>query len=194
MHQRETGDGGLIEWDPWADIVDIGGDRGVPAVFSYSHPGGPEQPSFHFEFGVRDGIPLCTKVSVTAKDDAPVRARDMRIIRLDDLLVTVVQAVAYRRNPDAPGQWMRGHGPGEDTKFGASNRRAAERALSKRRNRSPRNMVDLELVADTWKNAPKNGQEEALMAVFGKSRATVQRYKKQAVEAGFLTAEEGRRK
>lgn len=194
MHQRETGDGGLIEWDPWADIIDIGNDRGVPAVFSYSHPGGPEQPSFHFDFGVRDGIPLCTNVSITAKPETPVRSRDLRVVRLDDLLVTVVQAVSYRRNPDAPDQWMRGYGPGEDTKFGASNRRAAERALSKRRNRSARGSVDLALVAQTWREAPKDGQESALMAVFGKSRATVQRYKRQAIEAGFLTVEEGRRK
>ncbi|AZZ82571.1 hypothetical protein C5O27_17170 [Gordonia alkanivorans] len=195
MHQRETGDGGLIEWDGWADIVDIGGNRGVPATFSFSHPGGPEQPAFRFDFGVQDGIPVCTNATVTAKEGVPVRGRDLRIVRLDDLLVSVVQAVAYRRDPDdPPGHWMRGYGPGEDLRYGVSNRRAAERALAKRRNRSPRNSVDLELVARTWLEAPKDGQEAALMAVFGKSRSTVQRYKRQAVEEGYLTEDEGRRK
>lgn len=194
MNQLETTDGGVIEWEGWADIVEIGSDRGIPSRFTYSHPGGPDQPSFHFEFGVRDGIPACTSVTITAKDVVPVRGRDMRIIRLDDLLVSVVGLVSYRRNPAAPDQWMRGYGPGEAAEFGRSNRKAAERALTRRRNRTSRSAVDLELVARTWLDAPKDGQESALMAVFGKSRATVQRYKRQAIEAGYLTPEEGRRK
>ncbi|WP_131811463.1 hypothetical protein [Mycolicibacterium fortuitum] len=56
--------------------------------------------------------------------------------------------------------------------------------------RRSRDDVDLQLVAETWRDAPAGTKIGALMAKFQRSKATVERYKGRAVAEGFLGKDE----
>ncbi len=180
-------DGGTVEYDSSLDIHPIGNGRGVPERFCYKHPGSPEQPSFRFDFGVLNGIPVCVGAHIEAKDQIPVRTAHLQLAHVDKLIISAVGAVAYEEIPSTePGhrKWRKPHG---DQAFNAASMNAGKAAVKgKPRTRRRAADVDLALVADTWRNAPPGGRTEALMTVFFCSKATANRYKKRAVEEGFL--------
>lgn len=180
-------DGGVVEFDEDAVKRDIGNGRGVPERFSYLHPGGPEQPSFRFEFGVRNGIPVCLGVHIEAKDDVPVRTKDLKVAHIDKVVISAVGAVAHESIPGSgPGRRGWRYAPG-DSNFNATSLEAGKVAVKgKPRTRRAPDDVDLQLVADTWRNAAPGTKTEALMTVFFCSKATAARYKKRAVEKGLL--------
>ena len=188
MTQRQIPmeDGADVEYDDRARIVDIGNGRGVPERFQYIHPGGPDQPSFRFDFGVMNNIPVCVGVHVESKEDVPVRTKDLRLARIDKLVISAVGAVGHQSTPSASGHkgWRKDNG---DQRFDAASFEAASVAVKgKPRTRRSRDSVDLELVARTWRNAPAGAKTEALMTVFFCSKATAARYKKLAVDKGFI--------
>lgn len=180
-------DGADVEYDSPPDIRDIGNGRGVPERFWYTHPGGPDQPSFRFDFAVMNGIPVCVGVHIEAKDDIPVRTKDLKVAHIDKLVISAVGAVAFESIPSKkPGHrgWRKPHG---DKSFNAASLDAGKVAVKgKPRTRRSADDVDLELVAATWRNALPGAKTEALMTVFFCSKATAARYKKRAVEEGLL--------
>lgn len=178
-------DGGLVEYDigDLSEIVPIGNARGVPSHFRYTHPGGPTQPSFTLDFGVMDGIPVCTGIHIESKDGIPVRTRDLKLIHVDKMVVSATAAVAFEPNPEGRG-WHKPHG---NRDFNSASMEIGKKAVKgKPRTRRNADAVDLQLVADTWQNAVPGARTEALMTVFFCSKATAARYKKRAVEAGLL--------
>lgn len=180
-------DGAVVEWDPRARTVPIGNGNGVPERFQYVHPGGPTQPSFRFEFGVMNGIPVCVGVHIESKDGVPVKTKDLRIAHIDKLVISAVGAARHESIPASePGHqaWRK---PWGDQNFNAASLETGRRVVKgKPRTRRTHDSVDLELVAKTWRNAPPGGKTEALMTVFFCSKATAARYKKRAVDEGFL--------
>ncbi|UXA12405.1 hypothetical protein KXD97_00345 [Mycobacterium sp. SMC-8] len=180
-------DGGVVEFDTSAPTRDIGNGRGVPDRFSYVHPGGPEQPSYRFDFGVRNKIPVCLGVHIEAKEEISVRTRDLALAHIDKVIVSAVGAVAHEAIPSRkPGHRGWRFAPG-DRDFNAANLEAA-RAVVKGKPRTRRRPedVDLQQVADTWRNAEPGTRTQALMTVFFCSKATAMRLKKRAMEKGFL--------
>ena len=183
--QMTMNDGGIVEYDigEISEIVPIGNNRGVPSHFRYTHPGGPTQPSFRLEFGVLNGIPVCIGIHIEAKDEIPVRTRDLKLIHVDKMVASISAAVAFESNPNGHG-WHKPHG---NRDFNSASMDAGKRAVrGKPRTRRSAEDVDLELVAETWRNAAPGDRTEALMTVFFCSKATAARYKKRAVEAGLL--------
>ena len=180
-------DGGVVEYDNSDRIVPIGNGRGVPERFSYYHPGGPDQPSFRIEFGVMNSIPVCVGVHIEAKDNVAVRTRDVGLVQIDKLIISGVAAVAFESRPSKkPGHtsWRKPHG---DKAFNAASMGAATASVKgKPRTRRKPDDVDLQAVADTWRNAEPRSRTEALMSTFTWSRATAQRYKKKAMAEGYL--------
>lgn len=180
-------DGAVVEWDPRARTIPIGNGNGVPERFRYVHPGGPEQPSFRFEFGVINGIPVCVGVHIESKDGVPVRTKDLRIVHIDKLIISAVGAARYESIPGSkPGHrgWRK---PWADQSFDAASLDAGRATVKgKPRTRRSRDSVDLELVAKTWRNAPAGAKTEALMTVFFCSKATAARYKKRAADEGLI--------
>lgn len=179
-------DGGDVEYD-WRDQkIPIGNGIGVPEKFRYVHPGGEKQPSYRIEFGVMNGIPVCVGIHVEAKDGVPVRTADLKHLHVDKLVISAVGAAAHEEMPAPPGrrQWRKAHG---DRDFNAASIEAGTRIVKgKPRTRRSRDDVDLQLVAETWRNAPEGAKTEALMTVFFCSKATAARYKKRAVDEGLL--------
>jgi len=179
-------DGGEVEYDTRERIVDIGNGRGVPERFSFIHPGGEKQPSYRFEFGVMNGIPVCVGVHVEAKEGVPVRTADLSHLHLDKLVISAVGAAAYEAQLAPPGR-KRWRKPWGDKDFNAASIEVGRKVVKgKPRTRRRADTVDLQLVADTWRNAPAGARTEALMTVFFCSKATAARYKRLAVDRGFL--------
>lgn len=180
-------DGATVEYDNSEPIHPIGNGRGVPERFSYLHPGGPSQPSFRFEFSVMNGIPVCVGVHIEAKDEIPVRTGDLKLAHIDKLIISAVGAVAFEEVPSKVSghrEWRKPHG---NQSFNAASMSAGKAAVKgkPRMRRNPAD-IDLQLVADTWRNAPSGARTESLMTVFFCSKATAARLKKRAVDAGFL--------
>ncbi|WP_454175262.1 hypothetical protein [Gordonia sputi] len=183
--QIAMADGGTVEYDIGgiSEIVPIGNSRGVPTQYRYTHPGGPTQPSFRLEFGVTNGIPVCTGIHIESKDEIPVRTRDLKLIHVDKMVASATAAVAFEPDPQGTG-WRKPHG---DQNFNSVSMVAGKKAVKgKPRTRRSADDVDLKLVADTWRHAAPGSKTEALMTVFFCSKATAARYKKRAVEAGFI--------
>lgn len=178
--------GAIVEFDPLGGIEDIGNGRGVPKSFTLTHPGGPQQPSYRFQFGVMDGKPVCVGVHIEAKDGVPVRTRDLTNNHIDKIVITAVGAVGHESRP--PGKsgsrrWL--HVQSMD--FNADNLAAGYAAVKQQpRTRRKRDDVDLGLVAQVWRTAPSGAKQQALMAEFHIAKATASRYKKRAEEAGLL--------
>jgi hypothetical protein len=179
--------GAVVEFDRKDRIVPIGNDRGVPERFTLTHPGGPDQPSFRFEFGVMNGIPVCVGVHITAKEGVPVNTRDLTHNHIDKIVITAVGAVAHAAmSASKPGHsaWRREIG---STSFNVANVEAGRAAVKgKPRTRRKRDDVDLAQVAKTVRNATPGAKTQAVMTIFCCSRSTAERYVKRAREAGFL--------
>lgn len=180
-------DGAVVEYDTRARTIPIGNNRGVPERFKYAHPGGPEQPSFRFEFGVLNGIPVCTGVHIEAKEGVPVRTSDLALAHVDKLVISAVGAVAFEAIPSSKQGhrgWRKPHG---NKDFNAANVEIAKKVVKgKPRTRSKPDDIDYQLVADTWRNAPTRGKTQAVMTMFICSRATAERRIKEARERGLL--------
>ncbi len=179
-------DGADVEYDSHAQIQPIGNGLGVPKQFWYVHPGGPAQPSYRFEFGVMNKIPVCVGVHIEAKDGVPVRTKDLRHLHIDKLVISAIGAAAHEAMSAPPGRrrWRKAYG---DRDFNATSIEAGKKIVKgKPRTRRSADAVDLELVAETWRNAPPGAKTESLMTVFFCSKATAARYKKRAVEEGLL--------
>ena len=116
-----------------------------------------------------------------------VRTRDVGLVQVDKLIIAAVAAVAFEgRASKKPGHtsWRKPHG---DKAFNALSEEVAAMVVKgKPRNRRRPDDVNLQAVADTWLNAAPGERQAALMASFTWSKATAARYKKRAVEEGYL--------
>ena len=187
INQFQIEGGAVVEYDSKDRIVSIGNGRGVPERFTLTHPGGPDQPSFRFGFGVMNNIPVCVGVHIEAKDGIPVNTRDLTHNHIDKIVITAVGAVAHESMPASkPGHtaWRKEFG---STAFNSTNIEAGRAAVKgKPRTRRRRNDVDLEQVAETVRNATPGAKTQAVMTIFYCSRSTAERYVKRAKEAGLL--------
>lgn len=186
LQQVPLAGGAIVEFDPLGGVVDIGNGRGVPKTFTLTHPGGPEQPSYRFQFGVMDGVPVCVGVHIEAKDGIPVRTRDLLNNHIDKIVITAVGAVAHESMPPGKSGSRRWRYI-MSMDFNADSLAAGYAAVKQQpRTRRKRDDVDLELVAELWRNAPSGAKQRTLMVELHISKATAARYVSRAREAGLL--------
>ncbi|SEF34484.1 hypothetical protein SAMN05421837_107409 [Amycolatopsis pretoriensis] len=85
---------GYAEFDA-GDTVRMGGDRLLPRRITAYITSAPDLPATMLTIEARDGVPVCTAVTVTAKDGGrEVRAVDLRAIKLEDWIEAIVAEVA----------------------------------------------------------------------------------------------------
>ena len=85
-----------------ADVVI--GDRRVPSEIFVHVRGGMSTPDFAMKIEVRQGIPVCTEVSLTARPDGPeVREKDLKYLRLNDWLEQIVAQCSVKYSGSLPG-------------------------------------------------------------------------------------------
>jgi hypothetical protein len=177
-------DGGELIYDGMS-VVPVG-DRGIPKVVTYRHPGDTTRPACEVRIEVWDGVPAVAKVTQEARreDGVQVRVRDIKLgpgLNLEDLIGDWLAEVAYRpvEHP-RPGRrgWQRGY-PVPDTE-----RRHTKRTVERARRRRL-NAGQLRTVAEMYAaaNPPKH---EAIALAFDVSPRTAQRYIEKAREAELL--------
>src|ERR1700730_11482031 len=85
-----------------ADVVV--GDRLVPSEIFVTVRGGMSTPDFAMKIEVRQGIPVCTEVSLTARPDGPeIREKDLKYLRLNDWLEQIVAQCSMKYSGSFPG-------------------------------------------------------------------------------------------
>jgi hypothetical protein len=76
-------DGGHVEVTD--DTVVPMGDAHAVRQLRYSHTGDAERPACETVFEVRDGVPVCIQLTLTADNEIGVRAKDLKAIKLEEL-------------------------------------------------------------------------------------------------------------
>jgi hypothetical protein len=181
---------GWVIWDEFGDLVDVNGLH-VPAEIHLRFPGAPEQPSLHATFGIRNGEPVCTAVSVEAKPHGDeVRPGDFDIVRRE--LANWSQAVitsVMQHNATGAGDTVNV----PDFADAAT----AQKAYRESRRRV-RRKVDEQLlteVAALYRDNIDDKPWKAIVDRFNVSETTAARYVVQARKAGLLPpTEPGRKK
>jgi hypothetical protein len=153
-----------------ADVVV--GDRLVPSEIFVNVRGGISTPDFAMKIEVRQGIPVCTEVSLTARPDGPeIREKDLKYLRLNDWLEQIVAqcSMKYSSSGGVTG-WAK---PVDD--WGA--------------------LADMQKVAEIYRQHFDKRPTEAVARSFGVSHRTAARYVQQARAAGHLPdTDRGRKK
>ena len=171
----EMPDGGVVEVTDHK-IVQMG-DVFTCREIAYTHEGGPNRPSCRLVFEVRNRVPVCTSATIEAKPGIPVRAKDLRAIKLDNIRDDAFAAAGvFRANP-AGGGYLRIWGPASFL----PDRKEVERAGTHRR-------VTPELlkqVASIHKATP-TARVDAIAAAFKVSDRQAKRYIKAAREEGLI--------
>jgi hypothetical protein len=155
------------------------GDHGLPESMIYTHQGGDDQPQLAIEIQVWDGVPVCTRVELTAKPDTNVQVRPKHLKDVGGMVDPVIEAagVQFGYSPNGPTGWGRAM-PGS-----LDEQRA--RLHSVRGSRRKITPAFLERVAETYRTAP-TPKLESLSATFGCSERSAARYVGKARAEGFL--------
>jgi hypothetical protein len=166
-------DGGRIEVTD-KTIVAMG-DVKAYRQLTYTHNGGKGRPACKIVFEIRNGAPACASFELLATNRMPVRAKDLRAFKLDELRETVY-ATAGVFVPQSDGTWFLTVG------FSREDRNHVEQA-SRRRKMTPEL---LSRIAEVHTNAPDDGHLDAVASAFGVSQRQAWRYIAQAREKGLI--------
>ena len=159
------------------------GDRLVPRAIDVNFESIDGQPALRMRIEVRDGVPVCADLAITAADGGrEVRSVDLRAVRLEDWVEDIVSAVA-----------MKIEGIAADGTITAtySNSRESEQAalrVIQEARRSTRRNVEklLPEVAKVYRSRFNDRPVEAVQAAFGVSYRTAGRYVQQCRDTGLL--------
>jgi transposase len=171
---------GLATWDIGAAKVEVG-DRLIPERISVTVLGGPSTPDFSMRIEVRQGIPVCTEMTLTARPDGPeVRDKDLKYLRLDDWLEQIVALASMKFSGSSPGGVTNWAKPVDDV--------TALRDIRRIRPGRPRKMTRerLQRIADVYRQHVDGRPTDAVAKAFGVSPRTAARHVGQARDAGLL--------
>ncbi len=174
----ELGDGGQVDVID-AELVALGDAGALTARgVRYTHPGDSVRPACEIEFEVRGGAPTCTRIVLEADTENSLRAKDLRVISLEDLRDDVFTALGvYRPNPTGNGwRLVRGSGPR------TADRREVEKATS-RRKLTPELLAE---VAGVWLATDKGYRLAAVRERVGVAERQALRYVAAAREKGLI--------
>lgn len=151
-----------------SDLVLVG-DRYVPQHISVNFPGGDDQPSLYMSIDVVDGVPMCTELKLTKKDDGrEVRSKDVRLIRLEDWLEYIVAACSHPYADDGRTVTIYDHPAAGPTPL--DRRKVSEVRKPVRNANRGRRTIDrefLEKVADIYREHFDDRPTEAVGRSFG---------------------------
>ena len=185
--QAALPEGGRLSCDR-AQLVQIG-DRAVPDVMTYHHPGDAGAAAYEARVELRNGVPTCTWLTFsTSAAGAPVRPKDVRAVgvELERSIGYWVTMIAQVRD-EAGGWQMR---PFDREAFEAMADAVA------RTGRRIHHRVDDELLAQVAEivNTTDNSEKHAAVATaLGVSPRTGQRFIAKARAAGHLPPSAPRR-
>jgi hypothetical protein len=170
----EMSDGAVVEVTD-SKIVEMG-DVFAHRKLTYTHEGGPNMPSCRLVFEVRNRVPVCMSATIEAKPGTPVRTKDLRALKLDNIRDDAFAAAGvFRANP--AGGYVRIWGPASFLR----DRKEVERAGTHRRV-TPE---FLDRVASIHKATP-TARVDAVAAAFKVSDRQAKRYIKAAREEGLI--------
>ena len=168
-------DGGQVEVTDTA-VVPLGDVRAYRQL-TYTHSGDSDRPACRAVFEVRDEVPVCASFTLEGADGHPVRAKDLRAVKLDELRDDVFAFVGvFVPNPE--GGWVLRVGRGSYHR----DRKHVEQA-ARRRKVTPEL---LEKVAAVHQAAPEGERIDAVRAAFGVQTRQALRYISQAKGKGLL--------
>jgi hypothetical protein len=153
------------------------GDVHTFRQLTYSHAGNDERAACEIVFEVRDGAPVCARLTFTSDSEHGVRAKDLKAMKLDQLCQDVFGYVVGGPNPSGSGVMVT-VGPGSYLQ----DREHVERAMRRRR-------VTPQLkreVAAVHAAAPERGRMAAVIRAFGVSERQALRYIAAAKRDGFI--------
>jgi hypothetical protein len=171
----ELPDGGRIEVTDMEPVPM--GDVFAHRQLTYTYDGGATRPACEIVFEVRNGVPVCTGISLRSTDGGThVRAKDLTGIKLDNLRDDVFAYVGVFV-PNPGGGLVRKLGPGSLRE----DRKRIERA-TQRRKITPE---FLNRVAEIHNGAPEGGRVAAVKAAFKVKERQALRYIKLARQKGL---------
>jgi len=171
-------DGGRIDVTDRA-VVPMGDVRAYRQL-TYRHGGNSAHPAREIVFEVRNGVPICTRLTFVSDSQTGVRAKDLKALKLDELRDDVYAYVGvFTPNPaGGPDSWMLRVGRGSYHQ----DRKHVERATT-RRKLTPE---FLERVSEIHNAAPEGGRLEAVKAAFNVLERQALRYIAAARQKGFI--------
>ena len=182
LHRAQGEVIGAAQFDLREQRVAVG-DRWVPPVIVVNLPGGAAQPSLEMTIEVRQGIPVCAELRLSARADGPeVRDKDLRAVRIESLIEQAVARCSMRQvDPSeiprmSPADLADGI-PAEN--YEAARRVRKENLANVRRARAGRPRVSRERlakVAELYRAHIDSQPVEAVRAAFGVSYRTAARY------------------
>jgi hypothetical protein len=180
-----------VTWRFEGDFVQLGEGRRVPNRFTVTVPPLGDEPEVRAEIEVRgDGVPECRDVRVVSVGAGRrVRARDLRAIKLDDIIEAGFGQVVWQPAP-LP-ERMRQHGVDPaDWVTGPTPEQAHVAIRDMRQAKRRRVLTDevLEVVAEVYRANVDRNPTQAVREHFGCGQSTASLYVKLARDRGFLGA------
>lgn len=177
---------GWVEYDA-ARRRAAAGDRAVPSPVYVTFPGGAEsdQPAMRMVIAVQDGVPVCTHLEFSQREDGRgVRVKDLRLVQVD-VLIEQILALTTRRIEQLGDGVVRVN-LGQPDAEGLRDARRSVREMQRSGGR--RSVTDslLSKVAEVYRQHAGARPVEAVAAAFGKSERTAFRWVQRAREQGHL--------
>lgn len=171
----ELPDGGRVEVTDRA-VVPMGDVRAYRQL-TYTDDGGRGRPACRIVFEVHDEVPVCVSFSLSCIDQMPVRAKDLRAFKLDELRDDVYAYVGVF-TPNPAGGWVLRVGRGSYRQ----DRKHVEQA-ARRRKMTPELLAK---VAKVHTAAPEGARLDAVQAAFQVQERQALRYISAAKEKGLI--------
>ena len=93
------------EGHPVVPLEAVGDDFSLPRAFSLRYQPRGDEPGWHMQIEVHHGAPRVRRLVFEASDDGrEIRSRDLRDVRVEDMLELAAKNAAFRREVDPDGQ------------------------------------------------------------------------------------------
>jgi hypothetical protein len=194
---------GLTAWHTEQALPVQVGDRMVPETIFVAFDGDGEQPSLRMKIEVRQGVPVCSELQLTARPSGrEIRPKDLRAVHIDSRVEQAVGLCSYEQPepggvihlsalppPDAPKH--------EDARYkdlvaDSRNAQRARRGMRQPGPGRPRVPTErLQRVADLYRRHTDGGRPVQVVAeVLGVSERTAARYINKCRSDGLLPPRE----
>ncbi|WP_414944542.1 hypothetical protein [Amycolatopsis sp. cmx-11-32] len=162
-------------------------DQLIPPEITVVMPSAPDLPSLTMKIEMRKEVPVCTEVTIQAKEDGrEVRTTDLRAVQLQDLIELIVTAVSSKIISAGPDGLVLGDNQGatrENFDAALATIRAARKGTRAR-------ITDdfLREVAETYRANVDGSPTKAVEEKYGVEYRTAARWVERARAKGYLPA------
>ncbi|OLZ43262.1 hypothetical protein BS329_39940 [Amycolatopsis coloradensis] len=162
-------------------------DQLIPPEVMVEMPSAPDLPSLTMKIEMRKEVPVCTEITIRAKEDGrEVRTTDLRAVQLQDLLELIVTAVSSKIISAGPEGLVLGDNQGATTE----NFDAALATIRAARKGTRARITDdfLREVAETYRANVDGSPTKAVEEKYGVEYRTAARWVERARAKGYLPA------